>query len=233
MFPSSSPCWSPSKTAPFEPGTDGPTYTWTQHDRDRQDYFLSLEGVAYPIPVGTKLTQRQMFEFIFLPSSNDFAEAYTMSVFGDNETFLAAVEVWKEKHGLSSITFVEPTGMDEHDQASAADLVRVARLALANPTVAEFNAMKYADMPWGIGRIENTNPLLGVVPGVIGTKTGALAPVGYNFIASQQVDAFGRELINISVTLARPTKEQRAAGGRKMLEADGPDAPAGADGRCR
>lgn len=202
---------------PLAPGADGPTYVWTEEDRARQDYYLSLEGVAYPIPVGTEITLREMLKFIFLPSSNDYAYAYAMWTFGDNDTFLTAVKHFKTKYGLESIDFVEPTGMDDRNRASAADLVRVARIALDNPTVREFNGMQSAEMPWGVGLIENTNPLLGEVPGVIGIKTGMLSTVGYNFIAAQQADASGREVINISVTLARPSKYARADSGREML----------------
>ncbi len=207
---------------PLEPGADGPTYTWTAADRARQDEYLAVNGVAYPIPVGTEITLRQMLQFIFLPSSNDYAAAYAYWTFGDNDTFLAAVEKFKQKHGLTSVNFVEPTGMNEENRANAADLVRVARIAIENPTVREFNGMRSAVMPWGVGLIENTNPLLGEVPGVIGVKTGALGAVGYNFVLAQQVDAFGREVTHISVTLARPTKEARAQSGRDMLAALAP-----------
>lgn len=202
---------------PLEPGADGPTYVWTDEDRARQDYYLSLDGVAYPIPAGTEITLREMLQFIFLPSSNDYAYAYAMWVFGDNDAFLAAVEQFKAKYGLESLNFVEPTGMDDHNRASAADLVRIARIALDNPTVREFNGMQSAEMPWGIGLIENTNPLLGELPGVIGVKTGMLSTVGYNFVAAQEADALGRWVVNISVTLARPSKEARAESGREML----------------
>lgn len=207
---------------PLEPGTDGPSYTWSAADRTRQNYYLSLDGIAYPVPVGTEITLRQMLELIFLPSANDFAAAYAYWTFGDNDTFLEAVAAFSAKHGLSSLSLVEPTGLDAGNQATAADLVRIARIALENPTVREFTGMQSAVMPWGIGLIENTNPLLGEVPGVIGLKTGSLNVVGYNLALAQQTDALGREIINISVTLARPSREDRAASGREMLAAMAP-----------
>lgn len=207
---------------PLEPGADGPTYLWTAEDRARQEYYLGLDGVAYPIPVGTEITLRQMLQFIFLPSANDYAAAYAYWTFGDNDAFLTAVDAFAAKHGLDSVNFVEPTGMDDDNRASAGDLVRIARIALQNPTVLEFTGMSSAEMPWGIGLIENTNPLLGDVPGVIGLKTGALNVVGYNLVLAQRVDALGREVVNISVTLARPSKEDRAASGYEMLTAMAP-----------
>ncbi len=204
--------------APLEPGADGPVHVWSQADSARQDYYLSIEGVAYPIPVGTSITTRQMLTLIFLPSANDYAAAYAYSVFGDNSSFVAAVEAWKARHGLDSITIVEPTGLDERNVASAADLVRVARLALDNPTVTEFTSTATAELPWGIGTVENTNPLLGVLPGILGVKTGSLNTVGYNYIVAQQSNASGRELVKIAVTLGRNSKVERAASGSQMLE---------------
>lgn len=203
---------------PLEPGAEGDTYVWTAEDAARTEGYLAVDGVAYRIPVGAELTQRDMLKFIFLPSANDLAHTYALWTFGSNEAFLEAFEVWKAEHGLDSITLIEPTGMETDDRASAGDLVRVARLALENPTIAEFNAMQAAEMPWGVGWIENSNPLLGVMPGVIGTKTGTIYS-SYNLIVSQEFWVEGRKTVNISVTLDRPSKHAREASGREVLNA--------------
>ena len=202
---------------PLEAGADGPSYVWSTQDRQRQNEILAMLGVAQPVPVGTELTMRQMLQLAMLPSSNDFAEAYAYWVFGDNETFLAAVDRFKAEHGLDSLTIVEPTGLDARNQATAADMVRLARIALQHPTLVELSSTESVELPWGVGLIENTNPLLGTVPGVIGVKTGALG--GYNLMLAQEAEVLGRPVINISVTLQRPTKLARAESGQVMLAA--------------
>nr|WP_280909646.1 hypothetical protein [Leucobacter exalbidus] len=204
---------------PLAPGEDGPTYTWTDADVALQNHYISLDGVAYPIPAGTEITLRQMLTLIFLPSANDFASAYALQVFGTNEDFLAAVADWQARNGIESLTFVEPTGMDEGNQANAADLVRIARLALANPTVTQFTNLQSAELPWGIGVIENTNPLLAELPNMLGLKTGRSSSAGFNLIAAQETDAAGRKLVKISVTMGRGSVEERASSGRDMLAA--------------
>ncbi len=204
---------------PLEPGAEGPVYTWTEADRARQDGYLALDGVAYPIPVGTEVTLRQMLHFIFLPSANDYAAAYAYWTFGDNDAFLAAVADWKQRHGLESLQFVEPTGMDEANMASAPDVLRIARLALQNPTIAEFTSTASIEMPWGIGVVENTNPLITEMPGIVGVKTGRSAAAGFNFAVAQQVDVDGREVVQLAVTLGRDSKAARAQSGRDMLSA--------------
>lgn len=203
------------EAAPLAPGEDGPTYTWTAEDVQRQAELVAINGVAFPIPAGTEISLRDMLKLIFLPSANDFAAAYAYSVFGDNETFLAAVADWAEHNEIDSLTMVEPTGMNENNQASADDLVRIARMVLENPTLAEFTDMATADIP-GIGLVESSNPLI-YEPGIVGLKTGTSSDAGYNLIVAQTTDVDGRELIKISVTLGRDSLEQRAESGRSML----------------
>lgn len=204
---------------PLAPDSDGETHVWSAEDAAQQAAYIADDGVAYPVPVGTEMTERQMLTLIFLPSANDFADAYARWVFGSNEAFLEAVEAWKVAHGITSLEFVEPTGMDEGNRATAADLVRVARIALANPTVTQFTNVVAAEMPWGVGTIENTNPLLTELPGMVGLKTGTSSSAGYNLVAAQRVDAHGREVTKISVTMGRGSLEARAQSGRDVLAA--------------
>ncbi|QIM15422.1 hypothetical protein G7067_01785 [Leucobacter insecticola] len=204
---------------PLEAGSDGFTHVWTAEDARQQEEYLAMDGVAFPIPVGTEVTQRQMLTLIFLPSANDFAAAYADSIFGDNASYLSAVEDWKVRHDLDSLTMAEPTGMDEANTASAADVLRIARLVLNNPAAAEFTQMSTAELPWGIGVVENTNPLVATLPGVIGVKTGASSSAGYNLAVAQQIDVLGRNVTQLAVTLGRASKEDRAQSGRDALRA--------------
>lgn len=201
---------------PLGAGEDGPSYTWTAADRELQDELLAIDAVAFPIPVGTELSVREMLTLILLPSANDFAIAFAHSVFGDTETFVAAVTDWAARHGLETVNFVEPSGMDERNQAGAGDLVRIARLALAHPTVSEFTGMRSAVVP-AVGRVENTNPLLSSEPGIIGVKTGSLSAAGFNYIAAQETTVGDREFVKISVTLGRSSEAERADSGLAAL----------------
>lgn len=202
---------------PLDPGAAGPIHVWSEADAALQAKYLADDGVAYPIPVGTEVSLRQILTLTLLPSANDFAAAYAYSVFGDNEAFIAAVDDWKARQGLETLVMVEPTGMDEGNVASVSDALRIGRLALANPTIAEFTRMPSAELPWGIGTIENTNPLLTELPGIIGVKTGRSSSAGFNYVVAQESEAFGRPLVKMSVTFGRPSLEARAQSGREML----------------
>ncbi|GAA1626964.1 D-alanyl-D-alanine carboxypeptidase family protein [Leucobacter chromiireducens] len=196
--------------APLAPGEDGPVHVWTAADASRQQAYLADDGIAFPIPVGTEVTTRQMLTLALLPSANDFAAAYAAMTVGDDAAFAAAVSEWAERHGLATLSLAEPTGMDEANVASAADVVRIGRLALANPTLAEFTRMPSAELPWGIGTVENTNPLLTQLPGTVGLKTGRSSVAGYNLVAAQETTASGRPAVKIAAVLGRDSGSERA-----------------------
>lgn len=201
---------------PLEPGENGPMYTYSEADRAREAELRGLDAIMHPVPVGSRFSTRELLELMLLPSSNDYAIAYAHWVFGDGEGYRRAVETWAKRHGLRSLRVVEPSGLDAGNVANAADLVRLGRIALQNPTVREITRLKTATIP-GVGKVTNTNPLLGSVKGATGLKTGSLDAVGFNLLASQTVTVKGRELVQISATLARPTREARADSGREML----------------
>ena len=202
---------------PLGIGEDGPTYTWTDADAAFQDELAKLDGIAYPIPVGTEVTRRQMLTLALVPSANDFATAYAHSIFGDTAGFAEAAEEWATRNGLDSLVVREPSGMDEGNVASAADVVRIARLVLADPALAEFVGTERATLPWGIGEVTTTNPLLGSMPGVIGVKTGRTEVAGFSLAAAARGEFAGRELTRIAVVFGRDSDGARAADARTLL----------------
>ncbi len=204
---------------PLEAGADGPVHVWSAEDQALTDAYLARDGVAFPIPVGTEVTTRQMLTLALVPSANDFAAAYAYSIFGDNEAFVAAVDDWKARNGVDSLVLAEPTGMDERNAATASDVLRIARLALQQPAIAEITRLPQAELPWGIGVVESTNPLFGVLPDVLGVKTGRTSVAGYNLAAAQASSASGRDVVKLSVVLGRASEEDRVASSVAALTA--------------
>ncbi|CAG7611935.1 D-alanyl-D-alanine carboxypeptidase family protein [Leucobacter soli] len=197
---------------PLDPGEDGPVYTYSAADQQREAELRAQDAIMYPVPVGTEFTTRELLELILLPSANDYAIAYANWVFGDNESFIAAVDAWADAHGLESLTLVEPSGLSSENRASAADLVRIARIALRHETVLDFTGMERAEVP-GVGLIETTNPLFDLMSDIVGFKTGSTTAAGYNLLSGRKTEVGDREMVTISATLARPSREARAASG--------------------
>lgn len=204
---------------PIGVGEDGPTYTWTVQDQQIQDELIAQNGVAFPVPVGTEMTRRQMLELSLIPSANDFVTAYAYSIFGDQAGFVAAVDDWASRHGLDSVEIHEPSGMDSENRASAADIVRIVRLVLADPALAELVGTERVTMPWGIGEVTTTNPLFDLLDGVVGVKTGTTDAAGYNLAGAARSEFEGREFTRISVVLAREGYGERASDSVSLLRA--------------
>lgn len=204
---------------PLEPGADGPVYTVNTDDLARIQQLRTRNAVLNPVPAGTEFTERQLLQLMLLPSSNEYAFSYATWVFGDLDSFTDAAAEWAERHGLESLEIVDPSGIEEGNRATAADIVRVARLALENPTIIEITSQRSAEIP-GIGTIESTNPLIGAA-GVVGLKTGTTTSAGYNLVAAQRA-VIGRgdderELFEISVVLGREGLQARADDSRAIL----------------
>ncbi len=107
--------------------------------------------------------------------------------------------------------------MSDDNVATPSDLVRLTRLALEEPIVAEIVAEASAEIP-GIGLVETTNRLLGE-PGIIGVKTGTTFPDGYSLSAAQLVALDDRELTAIAVTNGRTNGDDRSGNTREALAA--------------
>lgn len=205
------------EVAPLAVDESGPIYSWSDADTELQAELEELDGIAFPIPVGTEVTRRQMLTLALIPSANDFATAYAHSIFGDNAGFVAAVDDWAARHGIDSLTVREPSGMDDGNSASAADVVRIARLALADPALAEIVGTQSATLPWGIGEVVSTNPLLGTMTDAIGVKTGRTETAGYSLAAAARSAYSDREITRIAVVFGRASSEERAHDARLLL----------------
>nr|WP_279549610.1 hypothetical protein [Leucobacter weissii] len=201
--------------APVAPDEDGPSYTVSAADAQIREDVLRFDGVVADTPIGAQLTTRQLLELVLLPSANNYAISYARWVFGDDAAFAEAAAEWIEAQGFSGMRVVEPSGLAAENAATPGDLVRLARLVLADPLLAEIVAERRAEIP-GIGTIENTNPLLGE-KGVVGVKTGTTASAGYNLLAARRTAKGGRELTAIAVVLGRADDEARASDARALL----------------
>lgn len=205
------------EAAPVEPGTAGPTYTLTEADAALVDEVLAQDGTFAPAPVGLELTTRQILDLILVPSANNYAISYGRWIFGSDEAFLSAANDWIARNGLTSVHIEEAAGLSDNNVATPADIVRLARIALANPVVAEVVSQSRIEIP-ELGEITTTNRLLGD-PGVVGLKTGTTFPNGYSLVAAQH-EAFGeRDLVAIAVTMDRSDSDARAADTRAVLAA--------------
>lgn len=130
------------------------------------------------------------------------------------EDFLARMNRQAVELGLARTRFVEPTGLDERNVSTAADMARLLRAAADNPIIHEISTLRgYDFLGLSAGdrarphHISNTNRLLYGRYEIRGGKTGFISESGYclaTWIRTDQRDM-------IAVVMGAPTNATRFA----------------------
>jgi D-alanyl-D-alanine carboxypeptidase (penicillin-binding protein 5/6) len=190
---------------PLEPGEAGPALTFDDTDVQYYDDQAAVDGTREPVTAGSSLSEHDVLELMLMASANNYALSAARWAFGTPEAFIAATTNWLTEQGLASTSIREPTGLDAANTSTAADLVALGKLALANPVVAAIVGTPLADVP-GIGAVENRNALLGI-DGIDGIKTGTLDESGANLLFSADRTVGAEVVTIIGVVLGGPDQE--------------------------
>ncbi|MDX2201201.1 MAG: D-alanyl-D-alanine carboxypeptidase family protein [Hyphomicrobiaceae bacterium] len=169
---------------------------------------------AMQVPPGTRLPLDELIKGIVVQSGNDAAICIAENMSGTEANFAKRMTEEARAIGLRKSVFRNATGLFQAEhQMTAKELAVLARhLIRTYPEHYALFAMR--DYTWRKTRFVNRNPLLGLVPGADGLKTGHLKEAGYGLVGSALQD--GRRLIVVVNGLA--TMEERRDEARKLLE---------------
>jgi D-alanyl-D-alanine carboxypeptidase (penicillin-binding protein 5/6) len=136
---------------------------------------------------GTRLSVRTLLFGLLLPSGNDAAEQLATDLADSRADFIAAMNDRVAELGLRDTHFTNPSGLDAPNHyASAYDLAHLARAAMRDPTFRAIVARpRYVAEGFDL---RGHNPLIGVVPGADGVKTGTTDAAGRVIVASVERD---------------------------------------------
>lgn len=194
----------------------GPTITFSKADHDLYDQYYVRGATIAAMPTGTRMSLHDALATMLIPSASNYAEAISRWAFGSVSSFRAAASDWLQAHGLAGTTVVEPTGLDSANVSTPTDLVAIAKLAAANPTLASIVGTASLTIP-GPGSLQNTNALLGV-DGVTGMKTGNLGYGTYAFVFTAGLDIAGMHLDVTGAIQGGATRESANADVLRMLD---------------
>jgi len=166
------------------------------------------------VPVGTKATVEDLLKGIIVQSGNDAAISVAENMAGNESLFAQRMTEEARRLGLKRSVFRNATGLHHPEHLTTArELAMLARhIILTYPdyyalfALKEFNYRKH--------KFVNRNPLLGLVPGVDGLKTGFIKESGYGLVASAKQDE--RRLIVVVTGLAKA--DERRDDARRLLE---------------
>jgi D-alanyl-D-alanine carboxypeptidase (penicillin-binding protein 5/6) len=162
---------------------------------------------------GERITVHDLVEAALIQSANDAADALALSVSRDFDAFARLMNAKAQQLGLADSHFVRPDGLDEAGEySSAADVTKLARIAMRSPFVRATVRRETATI--ADGHVLHTwDDLLGVVPHVIGVKTGHTDQAGWCQVAAVQEHG-----VTVYVTmLGSPSRSIRNVGLQSLL----------------
>jgi serine-type D-Ala-D-Ala carboxypeptidase (penicillin-binding protein 5/6) len=186
---------------PLAPGEDGFTIRITRADVRDQKRRVALDESTLAIRRGETLTERQALEALMLPSANNIAALVAVHDAGSVSAFVDRMNAAAKDLGMSSTTYTDPSGFDKATVSTAADQLKLARVALRDPTFAAIVAEPSARLPV-VGRAVNSNHLVGT-DGFVGVKTGSDEVAGGCLVFARRVVVGGRSLTVVGAVLGQ------------------------------
>jgi D-alanyl-D-alanine carboxypeptidase (penicillin-binding protein 5/6) len=171
-----------------------PPASWARNQPPRSSLMFLDEGQTVSL--------REILLGLAIPSGNDAAMAAALYLETSVEAFVDRMNREAQRLGLTSTSFVEPSGISEYNKTTALEfarfccfyLVRHPEAPAAYHSVRQFAYPRASNVPAPLrsrpGTIvqPNRNELLRLFPGVDGLKTGYIDEVGYNIALSAERD---------------------------------------------
>jgi D-alanyl-D-alanine carboxypeptidase (penicillin-binding protein 5/6) len=199
-------------------GTEpGPTLTFRKADHDLYDQYYVLGASVVAMKTGSTLSEHDALALMLVASACNYADAVSTWAFGSRARYLSAVKTYLAAHGLSGTTIEEPTGISARNVSTAADLIAIGKLAMANPVVASIVGSPRITVP-GVGQVSNNNISLGS-DGINGIKTGTLDTAGSCLLFSATVDVgLPQPITIIGVILGGDSRETVNRAAQKIIQ---------------
>jgi|SRR3989344_1969208 len=185
-----------------------------------------LDGTLLPA-LGDRFKKEDLIGLMLAASSNEAAfEAAEFASEGEVESFVGEMNERARTLGLSSMSFLNPHGLDIKTASgkipgavgNALDALRLLTYVYEDyPELLERTRLSQFEIISGAGKIItviNTNEAIGDIPNLIGSKTGSTALAGGNLVF-----LFNAEGHNVAVSILGSSDEGRFEDARKIVQA--------------
>lgn len=170
----------------------------------------SADGCHLNVVPGDRTKVRDLFYSSLVGSKNNATKALAHSTGLSDTDFVNRMNQKAVELGMSNASFVEPTGLDHRNRASATDYAKLSQYALHKMEVLQASTSKsYSFWTTNSSKFlsfRNTNGLVNSQLTVTGGKTGYLPPswggIHYNLMTKAK-DRYGNEVI--AVTMGNPS----------------------------
>ncbi|GAA3111736.1 D-alanyl-D-alanine carboxypeptidase family protein [Streptosporangium carneum] len=198
------------KEHPLRTGQNGPLITIDT--LAEQESSSHDESTVYVIQ-GRSYTQRQLLQLMLIPSGNNIARLLARWDAGSQKAFVGKMNRAAAELGMTDTVYTGASGYEDTTRSTAVDQLKLARAAMGNAVLRAIVATRETTVPGIVGKILNTNTLLGT-SGVIGLKTGSSTAAGGNLMWAARS---GRRLV-LGVVLHQRAGSPPAQGLRAALD---------------
>jgi D-alanyl-D-alanine carboxypeptidase (penicillin-binding protein 5/6) len=178
------------KQFPLAPGEEGFRVRISQQQVNEERERVALDQSTVAVRKGETLSERQLLEALLLPSANNIAALLAVHDAGSIDAFVGRMNATAKELGMSQTTYTDPSGFEESTVSTARDQVKLARMAMQDPTFAEIVAKPSTRLPV-VGTVLNYNELVGR-DGYVGIKTGSDEAAGGCLLFAKRVTVGGR-----------------------------------------
>ncbi|HEY2716500.1 MAG TPA: hypothetical protein VGI73_09820 [Solirubrobacterales bacterium] len=189
------------KQHPLAPGEEGFRIRISKADVADLHARIALDQSVVNVRAGEVLSERQALEALLLPSANNVAALLAVHEAGSIGAFVAEMNETAAAMGMDDTHYTDPSGFEEDTVSTAADQLKLARLAMADPTFAEIVAMPSVVLPVA-GEVANYNELVGH-EGFVGIKTGSDEAAGGCLLFAKEIEVGGRTLTVLGAVLGQ------------------------------
>lgn len=150
------------------------------------------------LPVGTRLTRREMLQLALMSSENRAAQALARSYPGGEVAILGRMNIKAHELGMTRSHFQDATGLSEQNVASPDDLARLVKAANDNALIREYSTAPTRTVLIGRQQVEfrNTDSLVHDPDWRISVqKTGHIAAAGHCLVLHAQIE--GRAIVMV------------------------------------
>lgn len=138
---------------------------------------VRVDGQKQTLYLGERMIVRDLMSMMLVESSNDAAYALAAYAREQGIDFVAEMNQRAAALQMSDCRFTDPAGLDDSAYCAARDLLRLVEAALQTapqlwPIMAQSQLTVWSADGKLIHEIKSTDELLGLIPGVVGGKTG-------------------------------------------------------------
>ncbi|MBI2624303.1 D-alanyl-D-alanine carboxypeptidase [Candidatus Parcubacteria bacterium] len=173
------------------------------------------DGQKADLFMGEQVSASTLFDLMLVVSANDAAMALAEHVGkriaepGEDalQAFIRAMSIRAQELGLTDTSFANPSGLDDLNFSTAADLVALVKATRAYPEIwvaLGKHSVMFVNHAGRLRTLKTTNELLGVLPGLEGGKTGFTAQAGESMVAISKIGP--KPVRVVTVILASPDR---------------------------